>query len=129
MTAVHNKHVLVTGGASGIGRLLVLGCASLGATVTIWDVDADGADSVALEAAELGAAGAFPFTCDVGDREQVHARADEVRAAAGEVDVLVNNAGIVSGRPLLELPASASSAPSRSTRWRSSGPRRRSCRR
>ena len=33
----------------------------------------------------------------------MHARADEVRSAAGEVDVLVNNAGIVSGRPLLEL--------------------------
>ena len=34
----------------------------------------------------------------------MYARADEVRAAAGDVDVLVNNAGIVSGRPLLELP-------------------------
>ena len=43
MTAIHNKHVLVTGGASGIGRLLALGCASLGATVTIWDLDAEGA--------------------------------------------------------------------------------------
>ena len=39
----------------------------------------------------------------MSDREQVYARADEVRAAAGDVDVLVNNAGIVSGRPLLEL--------------------------
>ena len=44
------------------------------------------------------------FACDVSDREQVYARADEVRAAAGDVDVLVNNAGVVSGRPLLELP-------------------------
>ena len=104
MTAIHNKHVLVTGGASGIGRLLVLGCARLGATVTIWDLDAAGAENVALEAAELGAAGARAFVCDVSDREQVYARADEVRAAAGDVDVLVNNAGIVSGRPLLELP-------------------------
>ena len=104
MTAVHNKHVLITGGASGIGRLLVLGCASLGATVTIWDLDADGAERVALEAAAAGASGAHAFACDVSDREQVYARADEVRAAAGDVDVLVNNAGIVSGRPLLELP-------------------------
>ena len=103
MTAIHNKHVLVTGGASGIGRLLVLGCASLGATVTIWDLDADGAGRVAAEASELGASGAHAFACDVSDREQVYARADEVRAAAGDVDVLVNNAGIVSGRPLLEL--------------------------
>ncbi len=104
MTAVHNKHVLVTGGASGIGRLLVLGCASLGASVTIWDLDAARAENVALEAAELGATGARAFACDVGDRAQVYACAGEVRAAAGDVDVLVNNAGIVSGRPLLELP-------------------------
>ena len=58
---------------------------------------------MAAEAAEYGASGAQAFACDVSDREQVYARADEVRAAAGDVDVLVNNAGVVSGRPLLEL--------------------------
>jgi all-trans-retinol dehydrogenase (NAD+) len=104
MTALHNKHVLVTGGASGIGRLIVLGCARVGASVTIWDLDAAGAERVALEASEAGASSAHGFACDVSDREQVYARADETRAAAGDVDVLVNNAGIVSGRPLLELP-------------------------
>jgi all-trans-retinol dehydrogenase (NAD+) len=104
MTALHNKHVLVTGGASGIGRLIVLGCARVGASVTIWDLDAEGGDRVALEASEAGASSAHAFACDVSDREQVYARADETRAAAGDVDVLVNNAGIVSGRPLLELP-------------------------
>jgi all-trans-retinol dehydrogenase (NAD+) len=104
VTAIHNKHVLVTGGASGIGRLLVLGCASLGAAVTIWDLDGEGAGRVAAEAGELGASSARAFACDVSDRAQVYARADEVRAATGDVDVLVNNAGIVSGKPLLELP-------------------------
>jgi all-trans-retinol dehydrogenase (NAD+) len=104
VTAIHNKHVLVTGGARGLGRLLVLGCASLGAAVTLWDVDAEGAEHVAAEAAELGASSARAFACDVGDRDQVYARADEVRAATGDVDVLVNNAGVVSGKPLLELP-------------------------
>ncbi len=43
MTALHNKHVLVTGGARGIGRLLALGCARVGAAVTIWDLDEEGA--------------------------------------------------------------------------------------
>jgi all-trans-retinol dehydrogenase (NAD+) len=103
VTAVHNKHVLITGGASGIGRLLVRRSASFGATVTIWDLDAAGAEEAAAEAAALGAGDARAFACDVSDREQVYARADEVRAAAGDVDVLVNNAGVVSGRPLLEL--------------------------
>lgn len=104
MTAIHNKHVFVTGGASGVGRLLALGCASLGATVTLWDLDGEGAERVAVQATELGAAGARAFTCDVSDRASVYALADEVGSAAGDVDVLINNAGIVSGRPLLDLP-------------------------
>jgi len=104
MTALHNKHVLVTGGASGIGRLIALGCAKVGASVTVWDLDAEGAGRAALEASEAGAASAHAFVCDVSDREQVYARAGETRAAAGDVDVLVNNAGSVSGRPLLDLP-------------------------
>jgi all-trans-retinol dehydrogenase (NAD+) len=104
MTALHNKHVLVTGGASGIGRLLVLGCARSGAAVTIWDLDGAGAERVALEALEAGASAAHAFACDVGDREQVYALADEVRETADDVDVLVNNAGVVSGRSLLDLP-------------------------
>jgi all-trans-retinol dehydrogenase (NAD+) len=104
MTALHNKHVLVTGGASGIGRLIALGCARAGATVTVWDLDEEGARRTALEASEAGATGAHAHVCDLSDREQVYARADETRAAAGDVDVLVNNAGVVSGHPLLELP-------------------------
>jgi all-trans-retinol dehydrogenase (NAD+) len=82
----------------------VLGCARVGAAVTVWDLDEDGASRVAMEASEAGATAAHSFACDVSDREQVYERADEVRARAGDVDVLVNNAGIVSGRPLLDLP-------------------------
>jgi all-trans-retinol dehydrogenase (NAD+) len=104
MTALHNKHVLITGGASGIGRLLTLGCARVGATVSIWDLDEEGAGRVALQALEAGATGAHAFAADVGDRRQVYTRADETREAAGDVDVLINNAGIVSGLPLMGLP-------------------------
>jgi all-trans-retinol dehydrogenase (NAD+) len=111
MTAINNKHVLITGGASGLGRLLALRCAELGATVTLWDLNAAGAEAVAAEANAVAAAAdpgsvgtVHSFACDVGDREQVYARADEVRAHVGPVDILVNNAGVVSGRPLLELP-------------------------
>ena len=47
MTTINNKHVLITGGASGIGRLLVLRCAEMGAAVTILDVDEAGAQAAA----------------------------------------------------------------------------------
>jgi len=104
VTVIHNKHVLVTGGASGIGRLVALRCGELGATVTIWDLDAAGAEEAAAEAAARGAGGAHAFACDVSDREQVYAVAREVRDEAGDVDILINNAGVVSGRTLLDLP-------------------------
>ncbi len=103
MTTINNKHVLITGAASGLGRLLALRCAGLGATVTIWDLDAAGGEAVAAEATALGPGRARAFACDVSDRAQVYARAAEVLAHAGAVDILVNNAGVVSGRELLEL--------------------------
>ena len=103
MTTINNKHVLITGGASGIGRLLALRCAGLGATVTIWDLDAAGGEAVAAEATALGCGRARALACDVSDRAQVAALAGEVLAGSGPVDILVNNAGVVSGRELLEL--------------------------
>jgi len=70
VTTINNKHVLVTGGASGLGRLLALRCAELGAAVTIWDLDAAGAEAVAAEAKAGGAGAIRDFACDVADREQ-----------------------------------------------------------
>ena len=55
----------------------------------------------------MNAAGREPargFLCDVAQRENVYRVADETRAAAGVVDVLINNAGIVNGKGILELP-------------------------
>ncbi len=103
MTLVATKHVLVTGGASGIGRGLVLRCAALGAAVSILDLDEGGAERAAAEAAALGAAQAAGYACDVSDRGQVAAVAERVRAELGPVDILVNNAGVVSGQSLLDL--------------------------
>jgi NAD(P)-dependent dehydrogenase (short-subunit alcohol dehydrogenase family) len=44
---INNKHVLITGGASGIGRRLVLRCAEMGAAVSILDLDKAGAEATA----------------------------------------------------------------------------------
>ena len=105
MTAISNKHVLITGGASGLGRLLALRCAELGATLSVWDLDEAGAQATAAAAADLGLGRARAFACDVGARDQVLQRAAETMQTQGPVDILVNNAGVVSGRPLLELSA------------------------
>ncbi len=103
MSEVEGRHVLITGGASGIGRLMARKLAGLGARVSVWDIHRDNLDKVVAELA-TGAQPAHGFRCDVSKREDVYRVAAETTAAAGAVDILINNAGIVSGHSFLELP-------------------------
>ncbi len=50
---------------------------------------------------------AHGYTCDLADRQAVYALAEKVKAEVGAVTILVNNAGIVSGKPFLETPDGA----------------------
>ncbi len=103
MSTIAGRHALVTGGGSGIGRRMALGLAAAGAGVTVWDIDQGRLDAVVVELTARGGA-ARGFRCDVSDRAQVYARAAETEAAGGPVDILINNAGVVSGNDFLELP-------------------------
>ncbi len=104
MSEIAGRHALVTGGASGIGRLMARKLAALGARVTIWDINQTNLDAVVAELGALAGGKAQGFICDVSNREQVYARAAETTAAMGPVDILINNAGIVSGKDFLDLP-------------------------
>jgi all-trans-retinol dehydrogenase (NAD+) len=103
MSEITGRHILITGGASGIGRLMARKLAGLGARISVWDIDREKLDKVVAELAS-GAEPARGFRCDVSKREEVYRVAAETTAAAGPVDILINNAGIVSGRSFLELP-------------------------
>lgn len=46
----------------------------------------------------------YTFVCDVSKRESVYGTAEKVRAEVGNIDFLINNAGVVSGHHLLECP-------------------------
>jgi all-trans-retinol dehydrogenase (NAD+) len=104
MTDIRGAHAVVTGAASGIGRLMALELAARGARVTIWDIRQEGLDAVVAELRAAGAVPAHGFICDVSNRQQVYAVAEQTAAAAGPVEILINNAGIVSGRALLDIP-------------------------
>jgi NAD(P)-dependent dehydrogenase (short-subunit alcohol dehydrogenase family) len=80
--------VVVTGGASGIGAATCRAFAAQGARVAVVDVDGDGAERVASELDRATA-----HRTDVTDGAAVVAMADAVRAAHGDPDVVVNNAG------------------------------------
>lgn len=103
MTTIGTKTVLITGGAGGIGRLMALKMAALGAGVAIWDIDEQRLPVVVGELKAAGARDAQGLVCDVSDRDAVYRAAAETTAALGPVEILVNNAGVVSGKPLLEI--------------------------
>jgi all-trans-retinol dehydrogenase (NAD+) len=96
-----NKIALITGAAGDIGRLMALDIAARGAHVVLWDIDDTGLAKVAGEIATAGNK-INTYHCDVSDRETVYRTAEKVRDEVGKVDILINNAGIVSGRSFLE---------------------------
>ncbi|WP_431234482.1 SDR family NAD(P)-dependent oxidoreductase [Mycolicibacterium psychrotolerans] len=91
-----DRVAVVTGGGTGIGRGIAAGLAQFGATVAIWERDAD---SCAATAAELGVLG---IVADVRDSGQVDAALARTRDELGPVSILVNNAGGVFASPLLD---------------------------
>jgi all-trans-retinol dehydrogenase (NAD+) len=101
MSDYAGRTVLVTGAASGMGRLLALRFAAEGASVVLWDVNAQGLDAVRAEIAAAGGT-ARAYACNLADRRAIAAVAAKTLAEAGPVDILVNNAGVVSGKTLLD---------------------------
>ncbi|WP_243315669.1 SDR family oxidoreductase [Geothrix paludis] len=101
MTSFRGAHVLITGAASGLGRLMALEAAARGARVSLLDRDAKGLDAL-CEAILAKGGEARGFAVDLSDRAAVQATCAEIRQPRGGVDILINNAGIVSGKTLLE---------------------------
>ena len=101
MTDFTNKVSLITGGARGLGRLVAQKLAARGSQVVLWDV---AHASLANTVGEISAKGykAAAYDCDVSDRRMVYALAERVRKEVGKVDIIINNAAVVSGRPFLE---------------------------
>jgi NAD(P)-dependent dehydrogenase (short-subunit alcohol dehydrogenase family) len=92
MTALTNRVALVTGAARGIGARIALRMAEEGALVYVADVDGEGATR---GAAAIGA-GARDVVMDVTNRAAVDAVVDAIVGERCGIDVLVNNAGLVS---------------------------------
>jgi len=98
---LQGKVAVITGAARGIGRETALLFAREGARVVVADVDTRG-EVVAQDIRQTGGEALFART-DVTSRESCHALVGSTLAAFGQVDVLVNNAGIVRDAVLAKL--------------------------
>jgi len=98
-----DKVAIVTGTSPNIGGGIAEGLAAEGARVVCVDVAADNATQCAAAITARGGQ-ALGLACDVTDERQVEAMVARAREAYGRVDVLVNNAGILGGQSVLDMP-------------------------
>ena len=89
---LENRAAIVTGSASGIGREVALTLAANGASVTVADRNASGAEATARQILESGGS-ARAVEVDVTDRAKVAAMVEQAVAATGSLDIFVNVAG------------------------------------
>ena len=94
MIDLTDKVAIVTGGASGIGRGLCLVLAEQGAHIVVADVSDKGAESVTSEVSAMGRQ-ALAIRTDVADRASVNSMVDQVIDKFGQIDILVNDAGVM----------------------------------
>lgn len=121
--SVEGQVCVITGAGSGLGRLFALEFARRRATLVLWDINRQSNEETAEMAREIyrqlkpstGSSDrvqelpllqpkVYTYMCDVSKRESVYLTAEKVRSEVGDIDLLLNNAGVVSGRHLLDCP-------------------------
>ncbi|KAL4635174.1 retinol dehydrogenase 10-A [Arapaima gigas] len=121
---------VITGAGGGLGRLFATEFARRRATLVLWDINSRSNEETAemvrsiyreleceRDRAECGQGAedgveevppfqpkVYTYVCDVSKRESVYSTAEKVRRDVGDIDLLINNAGVVSGHHLLECP-------------------------
>lgn len=101
MKNLKGKVALVTGAAMGMGRSLSEQLLQEGCVVALVDVNKQALEETEKSLSRLGKCKGF--ICDISDREAVYGLAKQIEKDLGTVSILVNNAGIVRARALLDL--------------------------
>ena len=93
-----NKKLLITGGASGIGKIMARKSLERGVShLVIWDINEEGLSKTKEEFSKFGIP-IFIYKVDVSNLDEIKINAQKVRTEVGKIDVLINNAGIVVGK-------------------------------
>lgn len=97
MSSFKSKTVLVTGGASGLGKLMAKKSLQRKAkAVILWDIDEVKLNETTAEFERKGYT-VHPYIVDVANQEDIAWAANDILTNIGQVDILFNNAGIVAG--------------------------------
>jgi citronellol/citronellal dehydrogenase len=110
MSSLQDRVAIITGASRGIGRAFALGLARDGCKVVVAAKSIESTEklpgsiySVAREIESLGAQ-ALPVQVDVRDAGQIEAMVAQAKEHFGRIDILINNAGALWWRPLLDTP-------------------------
>src|ERR1043166_9233793 len=106
MFSFRDKAVLLIGGGQNIGRAIALEFTKRGARIAVADLNVDGARQVAQDIVAAGGQ-AVGFAVDVSSEASVAACVAEAERFLGDIDVLMNNAGILSGGNPEDIPLAA----------------------
>jgi short-subunit dehydrogenase len=96
MKEIEGKTILITGGASGIGKIMTRLMLERKTKVIIWDINQSKINDTISELTKYG--NIYGFNVDVSDIQQIQETAKKVKQEIGTVDLLINNAGIVVGK-------------------------------
>nr|XP_055041544.1 epidermal retinol dehydrogenase 2 [Misgurnus anguillicaudatus] len=95
---VEGEIALVTGAANGIGKLIAKELGHHGATLVLWDINTEALDKAAKELRQALDVRVYAYACDCSRRTDVYKVAELVKREVGDVTILVNNAGVVTGK-------------------------------
>ncbi len=102
MKSLTRKNIVLTGGASGIGREMARLLAMENANLAIIDINEKALDET-REELSTHEIKVLTYLCDLSKKEQIDATADKIKNDFKQIDILINNAGVISGKPITDL--------------------------
>lgn len=102
MKDLKGKNCFITGAASGIGRSLALELAKEGMNMFISDINMEDLEKVRKEIEDIGVK-IYAGKCDVSKFEDWEKICEDFKSSLGDIDLLINNAGIAIGGSILQL--------------------------